>query len=607
VNPFALPSEPPDLLPLPAAPPLITDPFAIAGQPSPSASLEPEPLITSPSSTDPQPFTPWAFPAPLIGATAPEEETEDEEFAPGPTFAEVAEAAITAGDWADAESLLAGAVEHAGAPRLNGNGGERWTAASVFDGLAGYAGPAVLERLERHFETVIAPGEKMQDRVQPGDILLERALGQGSLASAELLFPHKPASLPRRRRLGHNRMIIRARIRFGESDEAAITDDLLAPPAIRGSREHTLWVQRALNALFNLGLPEDGLFGVRTRGAVREFQQGRGLAADGVVGSRTEAALVGALSEAQGKPAAASCSEIAFPEILNAFGHDEARVLPRHQLQLIKIAACIVGRHGTAGAISAVRIAGHTDTSGDETYNEGLALQRAEAVKAALKDRLRDRAPHLKLHQDSVLPMTTESRGESEARFPTDAENRRVEIFIPELKPPPPKKKKKKKPKPKPDLLVPTVERSLRVLASESFPLEQKKRLSCLMAAALNPAVDDDLYINGKDFIVRQLAQGTSRRMSPKDFVTFVAKERVRRDLRNPLFAPPNESDAFVKGSLQALDERILAGINLIADQTQRNSELNVNSPILRQMNEFVSAEQRNPKSIYFCYGVGQK
>ena len=94
--------------------------------------------------------------------------------------------------------------------------------------------------------------------------------------------------------------------------------------------------------------------------------------------------------------------------------------------------------------------------------------------------------------------------------------------------------------------------------------------------------------------------------MSPKDFVTFVANNRVRRDLSDAKFAPADESNEFVKGSLQALDERILSGINLIADQTRRNSELNVNNPILRQMNEFVSAAQRDPASAYCCYGICQ-
>jgi hypothetical protein len=205
--------------------------------------------------------------------------------------------------------------------------------------------------------------------------------------------------------------------------------------------------------------------------------------------------------------------------------------------------------------------------------------------------------------------MTVESRGETEPRFSTDPENRRVEMFIPELRPP-------KKPKPKPDgdrpkrdILPETVARSMKVLVilAGSFPGEQRNRLTCLLTAALNPAVENDLYINGKDFIVRQFALGISPEMPAREFVRVVARERVRRDLRSPLFAPPNESDEFVAGSLKALDERILSGINLIADQTQRNSELNVNNPILRQMQKFVSAAQRDAGSMYFCYGKGQK
>lgn len=243
-----------------------------------------------------------------------------------------------------------------------------------------------------------------------------------------------------------------------------------------------------------------------------------------------------------------------------------------------------------------------SDPEEDEANNNecdaGVVLEGTDASG--------DRAPHLNLHRDDVLPMPTESAGESEPRFATDRENRRVENFLPELAPPP-------KPKPKEklvrDILPDTVRRSMKVLLAlaASFPDEQRKRLICVLPAALSPQVENDLYINGKDFIVRQLAQGFAPELPPREFVRIVAKERVRRDLRNPLFAPANESDEFVAGSLKALDQRILSGINLIADQTQRNSELNVNNPTLRQMQKFVSASQRNPNSMYFCYGIGQK
>lgn len=51
-------------------------------------------------------------------------------------------------------------------------------------------------------------------------------------------------------------------------------------------------VQRRLAALIDPELPDDGVFGERTRQVVRRFQRDRGLAADGVVGSETWRGLV---------------------------------------------------------------------------------------------------------------------------------------------------------------------------------------------------------------------------------------------------------------------------------------------------------------------------
>jgi peptidoglycan hydrolase-like protein with peptidoglycan-binding domain len=51
------------------------------------------------------------------------------------------------------------------------------------------------------------------------------------------------------------------------------------------------WLQRALRRTPNLGLVVDGNFGPVTETDVKEFQQGPGLAVDGVVGPLTWAAL----------------------------------------------------------------------------------------------------------------------------------------------------------------------------------------------------------------------------------------------------------------------------------------------------------------------------
>jgi len=52
-------------------------------------------------------------------------------------------------------------------------------------------------------------------------------------------------------------------------------------------------LQRALRRTPNLGLVVDGVFGAAVAAAVKEFQQGAGLAVDGVVGPQTWNALPG--------------------------------------------------------------------------------------------------------------------------------------------------------------------------------------------------------------------------------------------------------------------------------------------------------------------------
>lgn len=78
------------------------------------------------------------------------------------------------------------------------------------------------------------------------------------------------------------------------------------PPLTRSS-EYVRWVQSTLNQVARAALPLDGVMQWATRAAVRRFQTGAGLPADGIVGPDTERALLAARATnvAKGIPGAA--------------------------------------------------------------------------------------------------------------------------------------------------------------------------------------------------------------------------------------------------------------------------------------------------------------
>ena len=62
----------------------------------------------------------------------------------------------------------------------------------------------------------------------------------------------------------------------------------------RKTPDYVRWVQRSLNEILGLRLAVDGEPGSQTRGAIRSFQQRQQLTVDGIVGEKTERALVAA-------------------------------------------------------------------------------------------------------------------------------------------------------------------------------------------------------------------------------------------------------------------------------------------------------------------------
>src|SRR5687768_9010171 len=97
----------------------------------------------------------------------------------------------------------------------------------------------------------------------------------------------------------------------------------------RNSPDYIRWIQQSLNQILGLRLAVDGNAGTATRSAIRSFQQQSGLAPDGMVGPKTEAAIrsaLGAGPSAQARPPSINgpiCVAAGQPsEVLRRFDFD---------------------------------------------------------------------------------------------------------------------------------------------------------------------------------------------------------------------------------------------------------------------------------------------
>lgn len=96
------------------------------------------------------------------------------------------------------------------------------------------------------------------------------------------------------------------------------------------------------------------------------------------------------------------------------FNHDSASLLPGGYTEVARVASVLRKYNQTQ-----IEVAGHTDTTGPEDYNQQLSVRRAEAVKNALV-------------QQGVNParIVAVGYGESQPISSDHAMNRRVEIVI---------------------------------------------------------------------------------------------------------------------------------------------------------------------------------
>lgn len=82
-----------------------------------------------------------------------------------------------------------------------------------------------------------------------------------------------------------------------------------------------------------------------------------------------------------------------------------------------------------SGVSGTVEVVGHSDGIGDESYNQELSEERADAVKGALEDELGSEAPEIEASgRGSDEPVAEETTSEGEDDPGARAQNRRVEI-----------------------------------------------------------------------------------------------------------------------------------------------------------------------------------
>lgn len=324
--------------------------------------------------------------------------------------------------------------------------------------------------------TVIGwPGRRLDIPLSPGDLIVHRGLGGTSRAAmitnsqlldrraARALGGDAPAAGRYaaiagqklvQRLTGPDGLILPETLILRSAGEDFETPPSAPKPTVRqGSRGAAVTeAQTRLNAvharriaagqpgLDRCPLVADGVFGANTRAATVAFQRTAFPSSprewDGVIGSRTWAALIDAGGEGQSLPA--RCTRLDRETVIDEFEFGKADVLPRHQPLIVGIARCVVESEKSSTPVRRLRCVGHTDPVGSDSDNVSLGLRRAEAIRDEILKTIRrmtSRAPSVAIEVDS--------RGEREARG-TPGESRRVVVesdfvFVPGKVPPPPK------------------------------------------------------------------------------------------------------------------------------------------------------------------------
>ena len=199
--------------------------------------------------------------------------------------------------------------------------------------------------------------------------------------------------------------------------------------AVSKGPEYIRWLQDSLNRILGIGLAVDGIFGPRTRAAVRSFQQRSGLTPDGIPGPKTDSAIKRTAGQL---PPSDPCTGLGQPEVLDRFDFARHTLKPFHHERLIRIARCVLASRRSSRPIKAIRLIGHTDPVGTDLDNSRLGQLRANEVQRQLIATLERISPG----SSRSLGFFAESRGETQQIPGSPERTRRVELFI--LTPPVP-------------------------------------------------------------------------------------------------------------------------------------------------------------------------
>jgi outer membrane protein OmpA-like peptidoglycan-associated protein len=113
---------------------------------------------------------------------------------------------------------------------------------------------------------------------------------------------------------------------------------------------------------------------------------------------------------------------------LDLFIFNKALLTDRLRKMVDNFANTVVLSWNSTQPIEVIRLIGHTDNTGTEKYNVGLGAQRAKAVEALLRDKLKGLSGRTRI---VVEPSPGESEPTVDNRTKEGRErNRRVEVFI---------------------------------------------------------------------------------------------------------------------------------------------------------------------------------